>query len=143
MTFQPADYVVGGVIILLALMGLFRGLSGALAFLAGLALSAAVAMFGWRFSADLFEEPWLRGLVVFGGTILAFGLVRFLVKKLVNGLLSQPSDSIFGFLVGAAVGFFLLVAWSWTGFYTEISTLASELAPYVQRADSVPAINEL
>ncbi len=119
--------------IVLAVMGLFRGLSGALAFISGAVAAAAVAVFGWPFSAEYLAEPWMRGAATLVATLLAFGLVRLLVKKLVGGLLSQPSDSIFGFFVGALVGILLLVAWAYTGFYTELSTLATELAPYVHK----------
>ncbi len=132
MALQPADYLAGGLVIVLAVMGLFRGLSGALAFLAGAVAAAAAAVFGWPLSAAWLAEPWLRGVATLVATLFVFGLVRLLVKKLVNGLLSQPSDAIFGFLAGVLVGLLLLVAWACTGFYTDRSRLATELAPYVQ-----------
>ena len=65
-------------------------------------------------------------------TLLAFGIVRLIVKKLVNGLLAQPSDAIFGFLVGAALGVLMLVAWAYSGAYHEYSFLAKEAAAYVR-----------
>ncbi len=118
--------------IVLAVMGLFRGLSGTLAFLAAVLSAGAVAVFGWPFSARWLAAPWARGAATLVATLVAFGLVRLIVKKLVNVLLAQPSDSIFGFFVGILTGLLLLVAWAYTGFYTECSTLATELAPHVQ-----------
>ncbi len=113
-------------------MGLFRGLSGALAFVAGAVAAAAAAVFGWPLSAEWMSETWTRGAATLGAALLAFGLTRLVVKKLVNGLLAQPSDSFFGFLVGALAGILLLAAWAYSGFHTDCSALASELAPYVR-----------
>ncbi len=132
MILQPADYVVGAIVITLAIMGLFRGFSGALAFLVALGAAAAVSVCGWSLSAEWLTETWMRAAATLVATLLAFGLVRLLVKKFVNGLLAQPSDAIFGFLVGLAVGILLLVAWAYSGFYTDLSTLATEIAPYVR-----------
>ena len=64
--------------------------------------------------------------------LLVFGLVRIVVKKLVNGLLSQPSDALFGMLTGAVFGLLILVAWAYSGFHLEYSNLATEVAAYVR-----------
>ena len=68
----------------------------------------------------------------FTGALLAFGLVRIIVKKLVNGLLAQPTDSLLGFLCGAACGVLALLAWAFSGYYLEYSNLALELARHVR-----------
>ena len=130
--FQPADYVLCGLTLVMAVTGLFRGFSGTLAF--GLALAAAVfaATFGWAYSASFTDVVWQRGAGVLVAALLAFGLVRLIVKKLVNGLLAQPSDAIFGFLIGAALGVLILVAWAYSGAYLEYSTLAKEVSAYVR-----------
>lgn len=118
--------------IVLAVMGLFRGLSGALGFLAASMAAAAAGTFGWPLSETWFAEVWQRGAVVLVAVLISFGLVRLLVKKAVNGLLSQPSDAIFGCLVGILTGVLLLAAWAYSGFWTEYSALATEVARYVR-----------
>ena len=75
---------------------------------------------------------WQRAGGVLVATLLAFGIVRMIVKKLVNGLLAQPSDAILGFLIGAALGAAALFAWAHSGLYLEYSHLAKELSAYVR-----------
>ena len=130
--FQPADYVLCGLTVVMAVLGLFRGFSGTLAF--GVALAAAVfaATFGWTYSASFTDVLWMRGAGTLVGTLLTFGLVRLLVCKFVGGLLAQPSDALFGLAVGALFGALLLFAWTWSGFHLEYSFLASEAARYVR-----------
>jgi hypothetical protein len=113
-------------------MGLFRGFSGTLAFLAALAAGGVVASFMWPFSVDFTHEAWLRGAVTIVASLLAFGIVRLVVKKLVNGLLAQPSDAIFGMLVGAAGGSLLAVGWAGSGMFLEYSTIASMVSAIIR-----------
>ena len=133
MSFQPADYVFCGLVAVLTVMGLFRGLSGALAFVAAGAASAASAAFGWPLSARWFEAAWMRGAVVFVAALVIFGLVRIIVKKMVNGLLAQPSDAFFGLAVGFLAGVLALAAWAWSGFFIECSALATFVAGLLQK----------
>ena len=65
-------------------------------------------------------------------TLLTFGLVRWLTRRFVNKILSQPSDAILGLLAGAAIGALLLFAWAWSGMYLEYSCLAREVAGHVR-----------
>ena len=130
--FQPADYAICGVTIVMAVLGLFRGFSGTLGFVLGAVAAAFAASFGWVHSASFTEVAWQRGAGVLVVTLLAFGIVRLIVKKLVNGLLAQPSDAIFGFLIGVALGVLILVAWAYSGAYLEYSTLAREASAYVR-----------
>ena len=130
--FLPADYALCGLTIVMAVLGLFRGFSGTLGFVLGAIAALFTASFGWTYSASLTTVAWQRGAGVLVATLLAFGLVRLMVKKLVNGLLAQPSDAIFGLLVGAALGVLLLVAWAYSGAYLEYSTLAKEASVYVR-----------
>jgi uncharacterized membrane protein required for colicin V production len=129
---QPADYVLCALTLTAAVMGLFRGFSGTLAFLAALAAGGVVASFMWPFSVDFTHEAWLRGAVTIVASLLAFGIVRLVVKKLVNGLLAQPSDAIFGMLVGAAGGSLLAVGWAWSGMFLEYSTIASMVSAIIR-----------
>lgn len=130
--FQPADYVLCGLATVMAVLGLFRGFSGTLGFVLAALAATLTATFGWTLSASFTEVTWQRAGAVLVATLLAFGLVRMIVKKLVNGLLAQPSDAIFGFLIGAALGALILVAWAHSGLYLEYSHLAKELSAYVR-----------
>ena len=130
--FLPADYALCGITIVMAVLGLFRGFSGTLGFVLGAIAALFTASFGWTYSASLTAVVWQRGAGVLVATLLAFGLVRLIVKKLVNGLLAQPSDAIFGLLIGAALGVLILVAWACSGVYLEYSTLAKEASAYVR-----------
>jgi hypothetical protein len=85
----------------------------------------------WNFSEIYFEVLWARGLAVLLAVLFAFWIVRVLVRKLVNGLLAQPADSIFGFLSGLILGALLPVGWAFSGLFLEYSHLASEVARYV------------
>ena len=130
--FLPADYALCGITIVMAVLGLFRGFSGTLGFVLGAVAAVFAASFGWAYSASFTEVAWQRGAGVLVLTLLAFGVVRLIVKKLVNGLLAQPSDAFFGFLIGAALGVLILVAWAYSGAYLEYSTLAREVSAYVR-----------
>ena len=130
--FQPADYILCGLTIVMAVLGIFRGFSGTLGFVLAAIAATLTATFGWSLSASFTEVTWQRAGAVLVATLLAFGLVRMIVKKLVNGLLAQPSDAILGFLIGAALGVLVLVAWAHSGLYTEYSHLAKELSAYVR-----------
>ena len=131
MNLLPADYALGGLAIALAVLGLFRGLSGTLAFLMATLAASATVTFGWRYSAAYLAVGWQRAGAVLVATLLAFGLVRVLVRKLVNGALAQPSDALFGCLVGLATGAAVVVAWGYLGLGLEYSALASEVARHV------------
>ena len=132
MTFLPADWVICAIAAVAAITGLFRGFSGTLAFFIAVAVAALMASFGWGYSLNFTAVTWMRGGIVLVATLLIFGIVRLLVKKLVNGLLSQPSDAIFGFLVGALFGAILLAGWAYSGMYLEYSNLAREVSGYVR-----------
>ena len=130
--FQPADYALCGITVVMAVLGLFRGFSGTLAFVLAAIAAAFAGSFGWAYSASVTNVLWQRGAGVLVVTLLAFGFVRLIVKKLVNGLLAQPSDAILGFLTGAALGVLILAAWAFSGAYLEYSTLARAAAGYVR-----------
>jgi len=112
----------------MAVTGLFRGFSGTLAFLLATLAAVLVGMFGWGYSASFTPVLWMRGAGTLVATLLAFGIVRLIVRKLVGGLLAQPSDAVFGLLIGASVGVLILLAWAYSGLYLEYSTLAREAA---------------
>jgi uncharacterized membrane protein required for colicin V production len=128
---QTADYILCGLTIVAAVTGLFRGFSGTLAFFLAAGAAAAGGSFGWAYSATLTDSLWQRGAGVLVATLLVFGLVRLVVKKLVNGILAQPSDAILGALLGALLGATVIIVWACSGLYTEYSALVRTVAAYV------------
>lgn len=131
-TMLPADWALAAIALTLAVLGLFRGFSGTIAFVAGLASGISAALFAWNFLGTYLPVEWQRGAAALVAALLAFGIVRIIVKKLVNGLLSQPTDAILGFLVGALCGVLVIVAWGVSGYYLEYSNLALEVARHVR-----------
>jgi len=131
MTLLPADYVLLGLTGDLSVFGLFRGFSGALALVAATAAAAGFGGFAWGYSETLTTEIWMRGVGTLLAALLVFGIVRMIVRKIVNGLLSQPADSIFGILLGVACGAALCVIWAASGMYLEYSSLVQRVAAYL------------
>ena len=132
MTLQPADYVLCGLAVAAAVTGLFRGLSGTIAFALAAASAAAAASIGWVHSAEMTDLLWVRAGGVLVVALLVFGIVRVIVKKLVNGLLAQPADALFGMASGAAIGVTVVVAWAWSGLFHEYSAFVRAVAEYVR-----------
>ena len=110
MPFQPLDYALVGLTVLLAVMGLCRGFSGAFAFLVATALGSAVVAHGWVGFLSGIDSTWIRVVASVVAFVVVFGVVRILVKFIVGKLLAQPSDSVFGVALGLFCGGFLL--WS-------------------------------
>ena len=110
MQFFPADYVVLGCAAVAAVFGLFGGLSGALAMLAGTVGASVASRVAWSYSVSWFDASWARALASFGIALVAFGIARKVVRVLVHKLLAQPGDAIFGAIVAAASGFALALA---------------------------------
>lgn len=104
MNLTTPDYAVLALTLGGAVIGLFIGFSGALAFLCGSVAAAAAGSFAFPLLADEVANPWARGLAVGVGMLLVFGVVRYLVRKFVHGLVAQPGDAIFGSLVSALTG---------------------------------------
>lgn len=111
--FTP-DYFVLAALIGGAVVGLFVGFSGALAFLAGTLLAGGAAAFVWPISAEYLTATWARALAIGIGAIVIFGLIRLFVKRLIHGLIAQPGDAIFGSLISAlaAAACALGIIWS-------------------------------
>ena len=104
MTLCAPDYAIITAALAVAIVGAFGGFSGALALLLASVGGGAAAKYGWALAGNHIDETWSRVLAVTAATLVAFCLVRTLVRKLVSGLLAQPADAIFGFAVGAITG---------------------------------------
>ena len=129
--FQVADYALCTVTLVAAVMGMFRGFSGTLAFALATAAASLAATLGWSLSPALTDSTWQRVSGVVMATVVTFGIVRLVVKKLVNKLLTQPSDAIFGGLVGAGLGVAAVVVWAYSGLFPEYSMLVRTVASYI------------
>ena len=105
MALGVAEYAILAATLGAAVIGLFIGFSGSLAFLAGSLAAGAVARFGWTMAIDLLPNVWTRGIAVAVAALVAFGIVRWVVRKIVHGFVAQPGDAIFGALVAGAIGF--------------------------------------
>ena len=105
MALGVAEYVILAATLGAAVIGLFIGFSGSLAFLAGSIAAAAVARFGWTMAIDVLPNAWTRGIAVAVAALVAFGIVRWVVRKIVHGFVAQPGDAIFSALVAGAIGF--------------------------------------
>ncbi len=111
------DWVLFAVLATLAFVGLFRGLSGELGSLAGLAaaLVAGFLLYGaaWKCAeiTGLVAHGWgTAGAVVidFCFGLVAFGLVRWLVSKFVSCCLGRVTNAFFGLLGGLFKGVVLV-----------------------------------
>lgn len=96
-----------------AVVGLFIGFSGALAFLAGLLASAVSGHLAWPVLQELLPNAMARGIAVLAGSLLVFGIVRWTIAKCVHGLIAQPGDSLLGALLAAATGLALSLCAIW------------------------------
>ena len=123
---------------MLAVTGLFRGLSGTIAFFCAVLIALLAGTLGWRFTAETFSNDAWRGLAVGVGALLAFGLVRTVVKKSIHMLLAQPSDALFGMLVGAVMGCLPVAALATSGQFLEYSNLATFVAGLLGQGGVTP-----
>jgi len=104
MNFYTADYALGVVAIVAAIFGLFGGFSGALGFCAGVVAAGLSVKFGFPFAKNFIATPWVAAVATLVVALLTFGIARAVVKRIVKGLLAQPADAIFGFLVAGVTG---------------------------------------
>ena len=131
MQFQGADYALCGAAALFVGLGRFRGFSGVFAFLVASVATAFASVRIWPRVEVLTDIVWLRvGLAVFAGVVV-FGVVRIIVKKVVNGLLAQPVDAIAGCVVGLVCGAMVVLAASYFPFVRDRSAVAREVAVHV------------
>lgn len=98
-----------------AVVGLFRGFSGGLASLCGIAAALAAGMFLFDpVTALIAERGWFSGelernaaaIVAVGvACLLSFGIVRRLVERFVRYLVPRTLDALLGGAVGGVIGF--------------------------------------
>ena len=108
------DWVLFAVTAFFMVVGLFRGFSGQLGSLAGLAAGLAIGYFLFSHLHRLVASGnWVTGsaaqnavaaIADFVAALVAFGLVRRIVAKFVSFLVPQPMNAIAGALVGLVKG---------------------------------------
>ena len=64
--------------------------------------------------------------------LVVFGLVRVVVGRIVSRLLSQPADSIFGLVLGAALGALLIYVVAGIPVAREYSVIAREVSRLIE-----------
>ena len=122
----PIDMILLGVVALLVCIGLFKGLSGELASLAGFATATATGFFAYDFArlsvqsfgidgGDLVEFA-AAGVTDFVFALLAFGVARWIVNKFVSCLVPQPTNAMLGAFSGAIKSVLLIVILAGIGF---------------------------
>ena len=142
MEFAPLDLALLAVVAIIVGIGLFRGLSGELASLAGFAAAVAVgyclyggAHVGVRalgFNKGDAAELVAAGVADFVLGLVTFGLVRWSVNKFVSFLVPQPTNSLLGGLSGLVKGFVLLFLLTGVGFLRPGTYSQSFLATHSQ-----------
>lgn len=131
MTLLPADYALLGLALVMSVTGLFRGLSGMLAFVVSTVVVCGVGALGWTFSETVTVVLWQRVGLTALIVLVAFGIVRLVVTKIVHAMLAQPADAIFGFLAGIALVALIAVGLAAGGIGLEYSNVIREVANYV------------
>jgi len=132
MELLPADYVLLGFAFITTFAGGVCGLSGIIAFASALGISVFSAVILWPFALARFESHWAAALAVFVAAIIIYAAVRVILKKTVNLMMSQPSDSILGMLVGLVLAAGLVYAWARIGFFAEHSSIVTGVSAYVR-----------
>ena len=126
MNLELVDLALLGGVILIVGIGLFRGLSGELASLAGFVAAVTagyclydVAHAGMRtlgFNKGDTTELVAAGIAVFVLGLVAFGLARWAVDKFVSFLVPQPTNALLGALSGIFKSFVFLFLLAGVGF---------------------------
>ncbi len=126
----PADFVILAFALVIAITGLFRGISGTIGFILGASAGIGTIVFGWDMTQAYFDSLLVRVVVIGLIALLLFGLVRLVFTKFIHCLVAQPGDAIFGFFSGLLLGAALFAAWAWLGLGLEYSFIASAIKAY-------------
>lgn len=112
--FTTLDWVILGMIAVLAVIGLVRGISGEISSLMGIATGLLVGFLLYGVATDLAaqlasaHDEGVRKAVAIGidglFALVAGGVVRLLVKKFVSFLIGKSLDCFFGLVAGLVKG---------------------------------------
>lgn len=131
------DYVLLALSCFFVILGLFRGASGVFSFIAASVISFSTGVFTWESVCSLNVPTWAHFVITLVLGLVVFGIVRFMVKKLVNSLLAQPADSIFGLLLGFATSVLLVYVAAGLPLARENSVIAREASSYIKAGENV------
>ncbi len=130
-------------------IGLFRGLSGELASLAGFvaAIAAGYSLYGFAhgisralgFDKGDTTELVAAGVAVFVLGLVVFGLTRLVIDKFVSFLVPQPTNALLGALSGIIKSFALLCLLAGVGFMRPGTYAQGEIA---KRSQVIHALAE-
>jgi len=113
MSLTTADFILVCVAAAGLILGGFAGFSGALSFVIASGAAFLAGRLFWPWSVAFLAQDWARALATLVAVLLIFGIVRWVVRKLVGLALAQPADFIFGALVGGVAAGALSVACAW------------------------------
>ena len=113
MELYPADYVILAAFLGSAAIGLFVGFSGALAFLVAGIGALTAGYFSYAPLTGFCPNAYLSGTLSFVASLLAFGICRYLVRKLVHFLLAQPADAVLGACISGVSASVLSIGVCW------------------------------
>ena len=143
------DYVLLAVIGTLAIIGLFKGLSGWLGTLTGAASATVFGYFGFGYCLKAATAcPWVSGPFVslaaaildFLVGLIVFGLTRRLAVKFFSFLLPQPLNAIVGMVGGLFLGLVLMVLLAGTAFFEGVSLPKGFLASHSRLVHAVATV---
>ena len=126
MDITTLDYVLLAAIGVLAIIGLFKGFSGWMGTVVGVAVAAVAGYFAFGYCMLAASScPWVSGPFVRLAaaildlflTLLVFGLVRRLAVRFFSFLLPQPLDALTGMTGGFFLGLVLTVLLAGTAFF--------------------------
>lgn len=129
---EIADYAFLALSCFFVILGLFRGASGVFSFVAATVVSIAFSIFIWTYITGFFESQWVRVTLLIILGLLAFGFVRVIVEGLVTALLAQPADSIFGVILGIALGALVIYIAANIPLVREHSVIAREVSHLIE-----------
>lgn len=131
------DYAVLALSCFFLILGICRGASGVFSFLCATVVSVSAGIFVWEPIGALGFARWVQLTVVVILGLLAFGVIRVVVKKLVNSLLAQPADCLFGLLLGVTVSILLFYIVSSIPLAREHSVLGQQLELLIKAGEDV------
>lgn len=134
---EIADYVLLALSCFFVILGLFRGVSGFFSLVGASVVSFATSVFLWPGVCGRFASPWVRVVAIVLAALVVFGLVRIIVARFVSRLLSQPADSMFGLLLGLALGGLLIYIVASVPMAREYSVIAREVSHLIKVHEDV------
>ncbi len=133
----PLDYIFLALSCFFMLLGVVRGASGIFAFLVGIVISAAAVIFFWPTLESVIAQQPVRYLVACVGALLFFGGVRVIVRKVLNDILDQPADMIFGLVSGVVIAILMFYIAVNISMARENSFIVHEMHKIIEGCDDV------